>query len=384
MPTNTEIEQLREFCIQDIKVTLPNLTRILGQASPEDALEFVMQLRPVLVVSRDKLIEFKGSDVVRLNLRQTLADSPLEKGWMAIRRGELGSEDLPQIHDDLQTYARPYAEAVMGLFEKVATHGYKGFIHCLKKNGYTADMFSQTFTGIRQLAQDLGLGHIKNAADIRKAYQGESPTLLTPDQMFGYIAGNFNFPEGLTKKVYEQYPSNRATTSGLANIKDNGDAEFRIIMVTGLEPAERTLVHEYAHIFYALQKAKEGKIPSTIASTGATETYAKIIGGIDQGEAVFFASCMEASYNFATYADRILSSRVTESTKLERLTKAIANPASFLTSETGFSSVPSSIVVPFGPYSAAYLYDGIKGALLRPQIERQGITDPLEIYKLVS
>lgn len=396
MPSIIEVRQLARFCERDTRQTLPdladlaNLKTARGKISVGKARRFVLDTPPAIVIPRSGLTEFTGQNPGILNLKRTLATdehvakSPLNRSWTPIRWGQIGSEGLLQVQADLQTYAEGYAEAVFRLFNDVRIDpaGYEGFIDALERNGYKVAEVNQTLSDIQQARQDLGLGYIEQAADIGINYKAESPALLTAEQMFGYIADYF--PNGLRENVYPEYVANRATTTALARINSNNAAEVRFILTRGVELSDVFRTHEYAHIFYGIQKAREGRIPSIIASTGPSETFAKVISGVNQSEALFFASCMGASLEFTILADKILQSGLSQEIKIKELTEAIINPASLLTRRSGFIPVLSSTVVPFGPFSIAYFYDVVNSLPVRRSVENIGTTSPLNIYSLVS
>lgn len=396
MPSITEIQQLRKLCGKDIEQTLPdfadlaNLRTKTGAVSVMKARRFILDTPPAIVIPRRGLTEFTGRNPGILSLKRTLATdaevakSPLNGSWTPIRWGRIGNEGLAQIDADLQTYAPAYARAVFRLFKAVTSDpaGYSGFIDALERNGYKVEDVNQTLSDISKTRQDLGLGHIEQAADIGINYKSDSPPLLTEQQMYEYIADYF--PNGLRENIYPEYNANRATTTALARINKNNAAEVRFILTRGLELSDIFRTHEYAHIFYGIQAAREGKIPSVIASTGPSETFAKVISGINQGEALFFASCMEAALEFTSLADKILQSGLSEDIKIKELTEAIKNPSSLLTRRSGFIPVSSSTVVPFGPFSIAYFYDVVNSISIRRKIEKIGTKSPLNIYSLVA
>lgn len=390
MPINAQIEQLRSFCDRDTQQSLPNMAEMTGLSSEEAALDFIMSVPPAIVIPVERLIEFTGTNPGALNLQRTLskdkriAQAPLNKSWMPIRLGRIGSEGLPQIHADLQVYARPYARAVMRHFELIREEGYLDFTDALEQNGYGMNSIIKALNVIRQERGRLGLDQVKSAADIRKVYRGEAVgALLGPDQVYKYITEYF--PEGLTEVVYEPYPPNRATSSIFANLNVNGDAEVRFILVHGPEMAANTRTHEYSHVYFAIQRAHEGRIPTLLLPLGPTEVFAKGMGGVEPGETVFFATCMEAAYDFVLNADDILSSAaLSRRAKIGRLSGLIANPRRKLTTVSGFTPVESSTVVPFGAFSVPYFFDVVKALPFRSQVERMGLTDPKEIYKLVA
>ncbi len=376
------IAQLREFCKTDLTQTLSAVAKYRGE-SVEQARQFVDTLPAVVVVLPGDIRQFQVPNVNLLQIDEFLQEdervvnNPLLRSWLPIRRGQVGMEGLGAVTADLQAYAEPYTAAFLKGLQRMREAGYAGFGDFLDKAGYTPARLNSLFDAIRSI-KDTTYPNVTHAAEIRRQPWPKAEPLVSAADMRAVLAPYF--PGGIPEIEYAGFDDQRASALLLGSVNPGGEAELRMCLVHGPQIQGHVEVHELAHMYYAIQMARSGLFPNAISASGQQEVFARTIGGVDPGEAAFFATCAEAANGFSRHVD--FSSTQRDATR--RIAQSLASGDLVQTLDrTGMKPVKSSAVVPFGAYSVPYFVDVAESLAVRKQLVSQGVNNPEAIFTAV-
>lgn len=389
----SELRGLINFCQQDLEQTLPAVASILrkndtDEPDIEGARNFINQLPPLVTLPINDIKEFTGINFDLIRPDNSLR-TPYAQGWMRIRRGEAGNEALEDLKTKLVTESANYVAQVVKAYRRTREDGFDGFVDFLDKAGMTEGRLIGLLDSIKSIKEN-HYPKITEAADIRRQDWPEVSPLMILDEMDQALA-QYNH-EGIKRVILDWKNPPVPSAFLFATITNDGLAQLKgfVVEIPGESEAKKT--HEKAHVFMACKLFEQGKIPTAVAGVGVQEKFARIIEGVDTGEALFFASCIDASYKFAQFADRVCSQSMIEGETEEEYNKRIEkelkdtidNSVLIENSDTGLKSVPGSEVIPFGPRTVPYMLDVVEAVSLRGELQKQGLHDPNQIFDVVT
>lgn len=386
-PNPELIEKLKQFCEADDQSMWRIMSRQYFDGNEGEARSVIdIDQIPALVVPSERLQRADGIDYDILRGLPPDRSSPFFQHWFALRQGKASVDTLSKTRDLFESEADKYAAATVGIYEKLRKLGFVRMEDYLTKIGITRERLNELFTATRQLKDKL-MPEINEAGAVGGSQLPSNPGLFTADQMQAainnYIAG------GVVVRRREGIPPNIATTYVAARITDQNNAEVRSFMIAGLETDPSTMAHELAHAYAGyVFSADLGDIPSAVSGLVEQEQYARLVGGVDQKEALFFASCVEDAYRFGQRADQLLGNLTDEEIRSEQTKSAVRDlivdhAKSSGDFQTGLRPVPGSGFVFFGPYMIPYGL-GVAGAGAKIETARKlNLTNPKDLLTQV-
>ncbi len=391
--TRPELSKLINFCHQDLEQTLPAVASVLRENDTEQpdierARSFIEQLPPLVTIPVSNIQEFSGINFDLIKPEVSLR-TPYVQGWMQIRKGAVGSEALEDLRTKLSAESANYATAVLKAYKRTKEGGFEGFIDFLDKAGMTDKRIGDLLGSIKGI-KDSNSPQVTEAADIRRQNWTEATPLTSVEEMDQAITKYQ--PQGV-RKVTVKWKNPPVPSAFLfTTFTQEGQAQLKGFVVEVPDESEGRKAHELSHVYMACRLFEQGKVPTAVAGVGIQEKYARIIEGVDTGEAMLFASCIDASYRFAKFADEVCSKPKAEeetneeyNSRLEQdLKQAIDTSVLLEDPLTGLKPISGSEVIPFGARTVPYMLDVVEATALREQLQKQEIHNPDQVFDAVT